>query len=493
MNFLRAHPGWILLALIAAAAALRLILVFAHEGFLGVDGGAYLLIRNEVLGDEPTGASFPKPPLAPGWLLVPFTAALGDDQGYKLFSAVGSMLLLIPGAYLLSRAFLTLWQTNFALSFLMVDMMHGEMIVTGVLPLMGFGLLALALWGIHGLAEGHSWRRGLAILVALPLIAFINQTTAGMALVVLPVYMAALAYFGGAWRERLLRMVPWVAGGGLLALTALPWYLDVLPVSGELRYPGPYVYFDGIGSFAWWQFALGGLLAFWMVRFGQDYRIRALGAVTGLLAIGCTLLSTDETVINVFYRSRYLLSVPFFIGVTWVVFRYWWPSVRPAYGAYGLTLVALGLMAFGYVWQFNGQARYSDMATPEVVAALELLEEREDGIVTNAYTLALWIAALNKAPVSWTFTHEPPALYVEADRDVRCVLGWVEGCDVVGAAGRLQATHVLIDERFPNYNKRAPATYLAPADQWKVTGEAPWLEPIFSSGTVKLWRIRHAT
>jgi hypothetical protein len=57
---------------------------------------------NAVLGDEPTGAGFPRPPLAPGWLLVPFVHYLGMDIGYKVWSSVASVLPAIP-TYLLAR------------------------------------------------------------------------------------------------------------------------------------------------------------------------------------------------------------------------------------------------------------------------------------------------------------------------------------------------------------------------------------------------------
>ena len=56
--------------IIAGALLLRLVLAVTHDGYLGVDGGAYLLSRNAVLGDEPTGAGFPRPPLAPGFQAV---------------------------------------------------------------------------------------------------------------------------------------------------------------------------------------------------------------------------------------------------------------------------------------------------------------------------------------------------------------------------------------------------------------------------------------
>ena len=45
--------------------------------------------------------------------------------------------------------------------------------------------------------------------------------------------------------------------GGIIALTALPWYLQVLPGNGMLDYPGPIVYFTRMYDIAWLQLALG--------------------------------------------------------------------------------------------------------------------------------------------------------------------------------------------------------------------------------------------
>ena len=84
---------WLILA---GALALRLALALSYDGYWGVDGGAYLLSVNNVLGNEPTGAGFPRPPLAPGWLLVPFVELFGDDAGYKVWSALASLCPVIP-------------------------------------------------------------------------------------------------------------------------------------------------------------------------------------------------------------------------------------------------------------------------------------------------------------------------------------------------------------------------------------------------------------
>lgn len=492
-------PPFLAAILLLGGLGLRLYLALSHPGHLGVDGGAYLLSRNAVLGDEPTGVGFPRPPLAPGWLLVPFTGLFGDDVGYKLFSVFGSLAPAIP-FFLLARRFLSGYWPVLALAFFLVDLMHGEMIVTGVLPLIGFGLLTIALLAISHLVDRWSRVWATALVLTIGLIPYVNHTTAGITVIVLPVYFLALVVF---YRHNFWhichRVLPLAIIGAVIGMGALPWYMDVLPITGELSYPGPLVYLDGWGTFAWWQFAMALPLGYWMARYGEGH-LRALGVVTIVLGVFCVLLSTDESVINIFYRSRYLLAIPLWIGIIWVIHRYWWPKSNlpspstllsiPTKLAFITVTVAVLAFTYGYIWQFHGQARYSDMATPDVLAALERIPQRHPGVIANGYTLAHWVAALNKTPTSFTFTWTPPPNYQDMNEGVSCILGWRDRCDVAHWSAALPAQYVLLDTRFPYYNERAPAIYGAPVDDpWAPARAAPWLHLLFSQGTVLLYQV----
>ena len=200
--------------------------------------------------------------------------------------------------------------------------------------------------------------------------------------------------------------------------------------------------------------------------------LKALGILVCLLGTLLVFMSTDETVINVFYRSRYLLAIPWYICTAWIIGTRVLPALRwPSY-APALTLAAVAIMGFGYIWQFNNQARYSAMATPATVAALDQIRGYEDGaaIISNSYTLSHWVSALNKVPSPHTWTWHPPRRFVETDKAV----GWI-----------------LIDRRFPNYNARAPGIFLAPNGPalWDVTGRTPWLTEFYREGTTQVWRI----
>ncbi len=501
-------------------------MTLSHDGLLGVDGGAYLVGVNAVLGDEPTGAGFPRPPLAPGWLLVPFVNYLGMDVGYKVWSSIGSVLPAIP-VYLLARR-IGSSQTHrgfppsprppspaiFAAGFLLLDLLHAEMIVTGALPLIAFALLAMVWWAMGELSERWSLTTAVILVICLGLIPWVNQTTAGLALVTIPVYGIALVCFKAKktrdsqqitgftiYEDHLLSVIPRIgfplAAGGLIALCALPWYLQVLPGTGLLNYPGPFMYLSPWNDSSWVQIAVAAPLGIYTIWRAKEPWLRAIGVLILLLAALLPWLSTDETVINIFYRSRYLLAIPFFTAISWCVFARWLPSMPP-WGktlAFGLTLSAIAVMGAGYWFQFNNQAKYSDMVTHETAEALEIAHASGDGkaIINNSFTLALWVSAINKVESPHTWTWKPPSYWTQTDKDVRCVLGWRPECDVSDSVHSLNAGWILIENRFPYYNLRAPGVYgaLNVLEPWNSLRTTPWIELVYSKGTTDLYRIPH--
>ena len=500
-------PNKALWVILITAVIFRLVLVLTHDNHLGVDGGAYLLSRNAVLGDEPTGAGFPRPPLAPGWHLVPFTALLGDDVGYKVWAAIASMAPL-GAALLIGRMFLRPWSALAVVALIAFDPLHGEMMVTGALPLLGFSLIGLAMWAMAKLHDPTTfqWRHVVVLTLSIPLIAHVNQTSSGIALIVLPLYLLALGAtttVSRATGEHGLNLVQRIASaplaqlpaslsliaGGLLALTALPWYIAIRPNSEILHYPGPWIYVAPFSDAAWVFPFIGIPVGIWVLLRASAPSLRALGVIVIVLTVLQLLWSTDESILNVFYRSQYMLMLGLYPAIGWLVVRYWPEDYRQLMApATAVLVVSWGGM---YQWQFHNQAGYSDMVTTESAEALELLrEEPAGGVVSNAFTLSLWVAALNRVPSPHVWTWEPPRAYTETDRQVRCVLGWVDGCDWQGSAQELEVSHVLVDERFPNYNGRAPDNYMAPPEQWTVTAAAPWLDLVYHQGTTKLWRIK---
>jgi len=329
---------------------LRLYLALEFEGgYFGVDGGAYSVGLNELLGINVNNPGFPRPPLAPGWLLYPFIEIWGMDTGYKIWSSLASLSPVVPVVLFARRLRFgpgsavssstaawerfpmpPAWAVPFAAGFILLDLLHAEMFVTGALPLIAFGLLGTAWWAMARLCSSHeqltdrrkAWL-SLVLAACIGLIPWVNQTTAGLAVITLPVYAGGLLWYNRrGFITTTQRIAPPMFVGGVIALMALPWYMDVLPGSGQLDYPGPVVYFTRWPDPAWSQMGIGVSLGLLMMWKGVEPWLRGLGTLLVLLSTLTVFLSYDETVINLFFRSRYLMAIPFYIGVTWAVWRF---------------------------------------------------------------------------------------------------------------------------------------------------------------------------
>jgi hypothetical protein len=317
------HPHAVVL-LIALAITLRLGLALSHAPLLGIDGGAYMLSALSVQGENATHVGFPRPPLAPGWLLVPFLHFMGMDIGYKLWTVLFSIPIIAP-VYLLSRELAGKSGALFALAFFSVDMMQMEMMVTGSLPLIGFALIGMAVWFMIRLATadgegGPSWYiLGLGGCIgALP---WINQTAAAIGVIVIGVTYVALWLFiskgidwqkAGPYQANLVaKVLPGFIIGAVLALGALPWYWANLPGNSELRFPGPVITLVRLNDPALWIVApIAFVVAALIWGDEPDWRVKTFAVLLAVLGTMSLFLSYDEAIINILYRSRYALSLP---------------------------------------------------------------------------------------------------------------------------------------------------------------------------------------
>lgn len=511
-----------LLVLLTVILAFRLTLVLLVQGHIGVDGGAYWMSFNhEVLGAQNFGIdNATRPPLSPGWLLAPFYLLLGYDVGYKVFEALAGLPLIAAG-YLLARAVVRSGADQAHLNtirlarrprtyaplavaaLLSVDVLHAEMLVTGMVPLLSMTGIALASTALLRLGDGPSRRWQIVLALSLPWMAYTNLTTAGIAAVTLPVLtIAVIAASVSAhphWTFALPAIVGYVRqitlpvlAGLALSATALPWFLGSAPGDGKLRYEGPLVYLNhDPGPWFLWIVAVPlGVLAWKRGVYGM----RAMGITLIALASLQLWLSWDEAVINVFMRSRF--AMPLFLYTiivgAWVRWVLPWlrerlrPAALPIIGtALASVLVLLFTVAF-----FN-QERYSSFADPDVTAAMEYAIEHQDGgvVVTNSYAHAHWLTALsgNTIDTRWTFTVPgPPPKWEFADAQVRCVLGWTD-CDRELIIENLDVRHVVIDARYPmEFNQRL---FGEPTDDterlWapsEVQARAPWLRLAHQQG-----------
>ncbi len=514
----RANANSVFLGITVTTLILRLFLVLSHDNMLGVDGGQYLLSALQVQGKDVTGQGFVRPLLAPGWLLVPFINIWGMDIGFKIFSAVTSILPLY-GAWVLSRRFLSSRLSLLLTAFLSIDILLMEMMVTGTLPLIAYTILLIAFYAIWRLldATDFSWKWIGLLSICIPLIAHVNQTTTGIALVLIPVFVVANVIFC----PRATAYLPIFTGllfGGILALTALPRYLAVAPGSAETNHPGPLIYFGNFPSDpAFLLVLIASPVAFFLVKWADDPRLRAYGVLMMSSALLTLFYSADESLLNIFYRNRYLFPLLWYPGVIWVftesIRRGVWRGIPKQLG-YGVLISLLGIGLYGSIYTFHKQSSYSDHITLATMGILETLKatDPEAGIITNTRLMSLHVAAMNQVSVASAWTWKPPPAYTEEEYHVRCVLGWINGEDVYQVSGLnlvlrpaldkreecipiqsksvLQVEYVLIDTRFPRYKSYLPGSYMAPVDQWKTTGATDWLELVKEEDTVRLWRIK---
>ncbi len=460
--------------------------------------------------------------MAPGFLLVPFTYFWGDDIGFKIWSILASTLP-IPATYLVSRKFLAPKYSLLAAAFVAVDPFHGEMMVTGALPLIGMSLLMVTIWGILDIVDTRGFNRTnmAAVIGSLALIPYINQTVAGLTAILIAITFLYIIFakryipiyhtptdpaLRRAYQNVVLHWMvrpPFpllhykklffvLAAGAVIAVGALPWYVQLAPNSGLLHYDGPWIFLTT--DIAWFQFLTTVPLGIFIFKKGKTYALRLTGIFLMVLGTLLIFLSYDETIINIFYRSRYLVRFFFWPALIWALLRVnsfnglrLHKRIKPA-----LTIVGLGLMFSGYIFAWDRQTEYSAMITNPSAAALEIVKTAPEGhqnVVSNSFTMSLWVSALMKVESPHVWTWKPPRNFTETDQEVRCVLGWVEGCDYEKSKTVLNVSHVLIDERFPHYNNRAPGNYLAPPNQWEVTANTPWLDLIYSEGETRLYRI----
>lgn len=506
--FLLITHNWLATAIVLFSLFLRLTLMLLHDDYVGIDGGAYILSALDVQGEKEVSVGFPRPPLAPGWLFVPFLELWGPSLGYKLWAILASLPVLLP-VYLLGRDLVNRSGGLFCLAFYSLDFMAMEMMIDGALPLLAFALLGMAVWAIYRLVEQWSRLHFFVLAAAIGLIPYINQTTTGLAAILLPILLLAT----WKWLRKdkgepapifqaniIFHILPAMLLGTLLSLGALPWYLANMPGNDELRFPGPILFPVSPLDTSVFQAILVLALCCWLYNRGRqeelerpDYRLKSAGVLLAIMGVMALFVSYDEAVINIIFRARWLMALLVYPIIAWFLCLYWpldkWRKDWPIYSA---LIAAFAVLVGVYVWGFNDHAKFKDQALPETVAALEIAAQERPGmaIITNFYSLSHWVAALNgvESPNVWAL--EPSPKYQEEDRLVRCLFGWVSVCDVELAAQELNAGYLLVDARFPELDmgQRAYGA-IREKEPWRDMDKQPWLTLRYQEGKASLWEV----
>lgn len=487
-----------------AVIVVRLALVGQHQGLWGVDVGAYLISAHSYMGIDQS-VDFLRPPFAPGLLLVPFLRLFGDDIGTKLF-AVAATVPLSAAWWWLCRHVLTPWQSVYAMVLLSADWMLAEMFAAGDLPMIGFAALLVAIVALWRFSERYDWRMGAMFVASAAAIPYVNQTSAGIAVLVLPLALVAIGLERRRLTPTIVRITPWAILAGTLCLPLVTIYLAVAPGAGILRYPGPLV-----TTYPWpniaWVLALAGAAFAGLLLWRSRGLMRVFGVILLCLAFLVPLFSRDETVLNVFYRARYLESMLISLAAVWGVGRLLaMPDGKVAGWLYaGVAAPAFIIIA---ATQIQSSIARDTMITTDTMAALEYIAKQpENGtLIANSYSMALGIAGLTNRTVAWPQAYEPPRAYTEQHADVLCILGWDDGCDVDQAVARRDAAYVIVDTRWPahsRYSRPSDTNRWDPKrdfgyiwgmpqvpDPWAVTANQPWLTPVFEQGSTVVWQIQ---
>ena len=242
------------------------------------------------------------------------------------------------------------------------DLAMAEMLVTGVEPLVGWGAIILVLVGVLRLRDG--WEpKGIALVAGgIVASAYTSMTASGVGGLLLPVLAVALAVTDKRAGVLVRAALPALAGI-VLALPALPAYIGTRP--GLLDYGGELVYYAPRAiDYVVLLWALG--VAAGVVRMTDRRDAMRVLALAGVLLATLTLFrSTDEVVINLFFRPAYYVPVFLWIETAWLLLRI------PRWRWYAIG----GLFAFVlllYPMVFSGQVTYSSFATPEFVQVVQL-------------------------------------------------------------------------------------------------------------------------
>ena len=407
-------------------------------------------------------------------------------------------MLVLPAVYLLSRKLLNAANSLLATLFIAIDPFQAEMIVTGALPLIAMSLYLFCLWGIIDIIQKKVNILNVSItIISLALIPFINQTTAGIIFVILPFVFLQIfcEEYLNFWNKfnfrKYIPLVSTVFIGGLISLFSLPYYLKVLPGSELMSYPGAWVYLahDGV---AWFTFLTCGFLGIYIFNKSSNLVPRIFAIHLILMGTLALFLSYDETIINVFYRSRYFVRFFFYSSLIWVFLYLQNKQLIKPFIPKLISTFFIYLLIFTYGWTFNTQSEYSKTITKNSEIAIEIMEgSGHENVISNSFSMSLWVSALMKVQSPHIWTSEPPSAHTETDQKTRCVLNWIKDCDYEKAIENLNVSHVLLETRFPYYKENVEGNYLAPANQWEVTNQASWLDLIYEKGTTRLYRINN--
>lgn len=374
------------------------MLAYEHGGRMGIDGGTYLISRDAALGFEHDIIMHARPPLAPGFLLVPFTWLLGDDLGFRIWSVAAS-ICITAGAYYLARGMLPAGQALAVATLVAFDFWTIEQMVNGALPAIALGLLCVVLRSLLDWSLGRASTLGLvAMALALGLIPYVNQSVAGISVVTLPIITAAAAWIRIRSAVPLWDGTPQLAAaitfGFVCALPSWPHYLGVAPgaatvafgdgISISVTSPNP-VHQSLVNLFT---AAAWGVIAWGAYAMRSHRGVIFMIVASTLLCVLLIIDVDDEALSNIAWRSKYLLPVTAGILLVMIGMRLPKPWRKPLLGVWCATFAGLCMLSL-----YKTPAFATEEAT---VAGARWLSQRADAtqVVADEWSLGRYTAPL---------------------------------------------------------------------------------------------------
>lgn len=431
------NPFHLLLLVVALALIFRSLLIPVYTGFTS-DMGSFLMTRNWVLMDDPTGHMLAhyRPPII-GAVLLPFTTLFGDLLGSKILAIIFSVTIG-PAFYFLARQSVGPWLSFAGAAIIMHLPLYGDMTAGGYLSMGAFALLMLQLAG--STHDGWDKRYIALTVVSTFLLVGLNQTVAAWAFVIIGlVLLTKLVYTG--W----VSILPGLTGlvmGGLVSLAWLPFYILHAPIEGNpLRIEnGPFIMLF-LQPFLIFQVATV-LIAMWWLR----GRVIIFVIPVLLLSWIGNLGSWDIVVNNGMHRIAFLMPILTILIVLISLDRVK-EFITPIFSVASLRRssllpqpITLHLMNTGIVlffmlhlaWLigFASIADPLDMLTEDNLAGIQWIEDNIDQ-ETRTYVhpngLGWWVGGLARRQWSGSWSTDAPLGFQDDQKAFNCTM-WNSEC-----------------------------------------------------------------
>lgn len=418
MRTILSHRPLLILALIVAvAAAARSVAIYMSPYIWGVDTWSYILNAEALLGEPLPAFAAIRPPLAPGYSLIPLMWLFGNAAGVAIWSLIVS-LPVIPAAYYLGRGFLTPRQALCAAALVAASYNLTEAFINGAVILQALAVLLVSLRILLDWSQGEpmTWQRCAVIGVATALLPWLNQTFSAIYIMAFAVCLPVAAFerrralgigWSGMARAQDTRWLAWaLAIGGALAACALPWYLTVTPDApltqnpyasiGTIQFLMTSKHEDEVRfmvtSIQFPHIAIAALIGFLGWIAGAP---RVLVAMICLAGVSMAFHSPNEAVGNPPWRMRYVMDATALVTLPHIWHRYigyWNPSLLSV----AVWISGMGvLVASSLYLAANNSNSFMYVSNRDIVAAIRIA--RDDMGLTSGVTYYSYVSKFTHA------------------------------------------------------------------------------------------------